>query len=212
MAGEKLLHVARAQFGAAGAALDVLKFLAHERIEARRLVERIREPGAHGVQFAAHGLRDRHDLRACGFLRGGQADRGARQRLSHEVHFLAAPDDIGDEPDEGERQKRGGGERAYFGAGQGGESGEAVKTPSIGENRAEGEEARNGSGRRDAPARTARDHAIENAACRRVLIGGANRQFHDGGARRGFLRHFRCQIQVFHNVFPAPVQSGQGVG
>ena len=102
--GDKLVdQAADAELVVGVGALERGDLVVHQHFELARPRERPLDAVAHGRHFAADRLADGDDRFLGDVLRLGEAERHFRHGARHHAHFLAAPDENGDAPEEQDR-------------------------------------------------------------------------------------------------------------
>ena len=206
MAADQFLHRPCAEFGAARAAVDFLDLPGDDLLQFGGARQCGVEPVAHLAQFAPHRPRNGGDLAAREILRVRQADRGARQCIGHQPHFLAAPDHEGQHPDQREGGEGGGRDQPGFERAEPLQAVEPVAAPEKGRFRAQQENTGRERCERDLPARPALDQAEQGAGFGTVLIGGADLRLGRVGGAGGLIGRAGLggQIVVFHEISALP--------
>ncbi len=113
--GEPVEKIADAHFVVVVGALDRGDFVVHQRFQFGRARQRALDPVAHGGDFAADGLSDRHDLLARGVLRLGQPHRHLGDGLGDQAQVVRAAEHVREHIEEDHRHDDGAGEPDHGG-------------------------------------------------------------------------------------------------
>ena len=103
--GDVLQQRADAHFVVGIGALERRDFIGHQRFQFAGARDRAFDAVAHGSDFAADRLTDRHHRVGGGTFGFGEADRDLRHRLRDHPHFLAAPGQACEEIEQQHRRK-----------------------------------------------------------------------------------------------------------